>query len=65
MSDSEAVILAFKAGRCHRREGTNWVDPDPRKGAICLVRNSDDELLHFQWRDRTTNEVVDVSTACV
>ncbi|TCD70146.1 hypothetical protein EIP91_004616 [Steccherinum ochraceum] len=47
--------IAFKAGRAFRREGTNFVDPSPTKGAVELV-NGDDDLLHFQWRNRVTNE---------
>ena len=50
------TLLAFKAGRALRREGTNFVDPSPIKGAVLLVRG-DDELLHFIWKNRTTNNV--------
>jgi len=49
------TILAFKAGRAFRREGTNIVEPDLAKGAIVLERG-DDELLHFQWKSRTSSE---------
>jgi hypothetical protein len=49
-------ILAFKAGRAFRREGTNFVDADPIKGAIVLSRG-DDDLLHFLWKNRTTDRV--------
>ena len=51
--------LAFKAGRAFRREGTNFVDPNPAKGAVLLV-NGDDDLLHFQWKSRVSNEVEEV-----
>ncbi|RDB17911.1 hypothetical protein Hypma_000888 [Hypsizygus marmoreus] len=50
------TLLAFKAGRAFRREGTNFVDPSPDKGAI-VVSNGDDGLLHFAWKNRTTGEV--------
>ncbi|KAJ3767885.1 proteasome complex subunit Rpn13 ubiquitin receptor-domain-containing protein [Lentinula raphanica] len=53
MSDS-GTLLAFKAGRAFRREGTNFVDPSPTKGAIILRK--EDDLLHLIWRNRTTNE---------
>ena len=53
-------LLGFKAGRAFRREGTNFVDPDPTKGAI-LISNGEDGLLHFMWKNRTTNEVEEVS----
>ncbi|KII86922.1 hypothetical protein PLICRDRAFT_31067 [Plicaturopsis crispa FD-325 SS-3] len=51
----EPILLAFKAGRAFRREGTNFVDPDPAKGAIVLKK--EDGLLHFIWKNRTTNVV--------
>jgi len=50
------VLLAFKAGRAFRREGTNSVEPSPTKGAIYLT-NGDDGLLHFIWMNRTTNTI--------
>ena len=53
------IRLAFKAGRAFRRGNTNFVDPDPTKGAIVL-QNSDDGLLHFIWKNRSTNAVEDV-----
>ncbi|KZT12121.1 adhesion regulating molecule [Laetiporus sulphureus 93-53] len=48
--------IAFKAGRCFRREGTNFVDVDPTKGAI-ILQNGEDGLLHFIWKNRSTNTV--------
>ena len=47
--------LAFKAGRAFRRGNTNFVDPDPAKGAI-LLQNGEDGLLHFIWKNRVTDE---------
>ncbi|KAJ8501973.1 hypothetical protein ONZ51_g318 [Trametes cubensis] len=47
--------LAFKAGRAFRRGSTNFVDPDPTKGAI-LIQNGEDGLLHFIWKNRSTND---------
>ena len=52
-------LLAFKAGRAFRRDGTNFVEPNPTKGAIVLQKG-DDELLHFLWKNRSTNEVEEV-----
>ncbi|RPD62357.1 adhesion regulating molecule [Lentinus tigrinus ALCF2SS1-7] len=48
--------LAFKAGRAFRRGSTNFVDPDPTKGAI-LLQNGEDGLLHFIWKNRSNNDV--------
>jgi hypothetical protein len=53
------ILLAFKAGRAFRREGTNIVEPSPVKGAI-YITNGDDELLHFVWKDRVTNNIEEV-----
>ncbi|KIL67836.1 hypothetical protein M378DRAFT_159031 [Amanita muscaria Koide BX008] len=49
-------ILAFKAGRAFRRQGTNFVDAEPTKGSVELSRG-DDELLHFLWKNRTNNHI--------
>lgn len=48
--------IAFKAGRCFRREGTSFVDVSPTKGAI-ILQNGEDGLLHFMWKNRQTNNV--------
>ena len=53
------TILAFKAGRAVRREGTNTVEPSLTKGAIVVEREHDD-LLHFMWKNRETNETEEV-----
>ncbi|KJA24058.1 hypothetical protein HYPSUDRAFT_39191 [Hypholoma sublateritium FD-334 SS-4] len=50
------ILLAFKAGRAFRREGTNTVEPSPTKGAIYLT-NGEDGLLHFIWKNRATNTI--------
>ena len=60
-SNTQRFILAFKAGRALRRDGTNFVDPKPEKGAIILYEGEDD-LLRFVWKDRTTGNVGEVRT---
>jgi hypothetical protein len=35
------------------------VDADPAKGAI-LLEHGEDGLLHFQWKNRTTNSTDEV-----
>lgn len=57
--DPRNYILAFKAGRAIRREGTNFVDPQPEKGAV-ILSGGDDDLMHFQWKNRTTDEIEEV-----
>ncbi|EJD41309.1 adhesion regulating molecule [Auricularia subglabra TFB-10046 SS5] len=53
---SVAPPIAFKAGRLTRREGSNWVDPQPEKGVV-LVSPSDEGLIQWQWKNRTTDAV--------
>ncbi|KAK0201645.1 adhesion regulating molecule [Desarmillaria ectypa] len=50
------ILLAFKAGKALRREGTNMVDPVATKGAI-MITNGEDGLLHFIWKNRVSNDV--------
>lgn len=57
------IRLAFKAGRAFRRDGTSFVDPNPTKGAV-ILQNGDDDLLHFQWKNRVTNEIEEVRRTC-
>ncbi|KAG0240845.1 hypothetical protein BGW41_006600 [Actinomortierella wolfii] len=50
-------LLQFKAGRCFREGDTKTVRPDPTKGLVYMAE--DDGLLHFYWKNRTTNTVDD------
>ncbi|EMR10392.1 hypothetical protein PNEG_01107 [Pneumocystis murina B123] len=50
----EEYIVKFKAGKMIRDGTTNIVKPDTRKGMI-FIRIENDDLLHFYWKDRTTN----------
>lgn len=56
------TIVAFKAGRAFRREGTNIVEPSADKGAIVIERG-EDNLLHFMWKNRVTEETEEVFTS--
>ncbi|KAG0366165.1 MAG: hypothetical protein J3R72DRAFT_61966 [Linnemannia gamsii] len=51
------VLLQFKAGRCFRDGTTNTVKPDATKGLVYM--EEEDGLLHFFWKNRTTNTVED------
>ena len=51
-------LIAFKAGRSLRREGTNFVDASPIKGAIYLF--NEEGLVHFKWKNRATNAFEEV-----
>ena len=61
--NAQQYILAFKAGRALRRDGTNFVDPKPEKGAVILY-DGEDDLLHLVWKDRTTGNVGEVCIIC-
>ncbi|KAF9900018.1 adhesion regulating molecule 1 [Linnemannia zychae] len=51
------VLLQFKAGRCLRDGTTNIVKPDATKGLVYM--EEEEGLLHFFWKNRTTNTVED------
>ena len=59
-----STILAFKAGRAFRRDGTNVVEPSPDKGAVVIERR-DDEELHFMWKNRETEATEEVRLSLV
>ncbi|KAG8165219.1 hypothetical protein KVR01_005494 [Diaporthe batatas] len=48
-------IITFKAGICEVDQSTKpyKVKPSPRPGYIYLYQASDDDLLHFCWRERS------------
>jgi len=50
-------LLEFRAGKMFK-EG-NLVKPDTRKGLIYLNQSPEDSLMHFYWKDRSTNKVED------
>jgi len=49
------VHADFKAGRMTWDGKT--VKPDKKKGRIVLFTSEDDQLMHFQWSDRESNDV--------
>lgn len=51
-----SALLTIKAGKMQLSGST--VTPDPRKGVV-TIRKSEDGLMHFAWKDRTTNNVED------
>jgi hypothetical protein len=53
--------VTFKAGRCDVEDKGNnkfLITPDRRKGQLTLLKHVD-ELTHLQWKDRTTNTVIE------
>lgn len=51
-------LVEFKAGKMTMKG--KMVHPDKRKGLVYL-HQTDDSLMHFCWKDRTTGTVEDVS----
>ena len=52
------TLLSFRAGKLAREnETSNNIVPDMRKGYIQLLK--EDELLHFQWKERSAAEPED------
>ena len=52
------TLLSFRAGKMTRENDTsNNVVPDLRKGYIQLL--TEDDLLHFQWKERSAAEAED------
>lgn len=50
-------LVEFKAGKMTLKD--KMVQPDKRKGLV-YVYQSDDSLMHFCWKDRTSGIVEDV-----
>lgn len=55
-SGNSGHLVEFRAGRMNMVG--KMVHPDNRKGLVYLYQ-SDDQLIHFCWKDRTTNTVED------
>lgn len=55
---SSKNLVEFRAGKMHLRGTT--VTADKRKGQLYIYQ-SDDSLMHFCWKDRTSGTVEDVS----
>ena len=56
-SSGSKNLVEFRAGKMHLRGTT--VTADKRKGLV-YVHQSDDSLMHFCWKDRTSGIVEDV-----
>jgi len=50
-------LVEFRAGKMYMKG--KMVHPDKRKGQV-YVYQSDDSLMHFCWKDRTSGTVEDV-----
>jgi len=52
------ALVEFKAGKMTLNATTKMVSPDKRKGQLSVIQ-SDDQLMHLQWKDRTSGTVED------
>lgn len=57
---SNKYLVEFRAGKMSLKGTT--VTPDKRKGLV-YIQQTDDSLIHFCWKDRTSGTVEDVSAA--
>lgn len=55
---SNKYLVEFRAGKMSLKGTT--VTPDKRKGLV-YIQQTDDSLIHFCWKDRTSGTVEDVS----
>ncbi|GAA6088596.1 proteasomal ubiquitin receptor ADRM1 isoform X4 [Tachysurus ichikawai] len=55
-SSSSKYLVEFRAGKMTLKGST--VTPDKRKGTV-YIQQTDDSLIHFCWKDRTTGNVDD------
>lgn len=55
---SNKYLVEFRAGKMSLKGTT--VTPDKRKGLV-YIQQTDDSLIHFCWKDRTSGNVEDVS----
>ncbi|KAK2110290.1 adhesion regulating molecule 1 [Saguinus oedipus] len=55
---SSKYLVEFRAGKMSLKGTT--VTPDKRKGLV-YIQQTDDSLIHFCWKDRTSGNVEDVS----
>lgn len=53
---SSKYLVEFRAGKMTMKSST--VTPDKRKGQV-YIQQTDDSLIHFCWKDRTTGNVDD------
>ena len=55
-------LVEFRAGKMTMKG--KMVHPDKRKGQV-YVHQSDDSLMHFCWKDRTSGNVEEASKICI
>ncbi|XP_065105864.1 proteasomal ubiquitin receptor ADRM1 isoform X4 [Paramisgurnus dabryanus] len=55
-SSSSKYLVEFRAGKMTLKGST--VTPDKRKGSV-YIQQTDDSLIHFCWKDRTSGNVED------
>merc|ERR1711936_1431363 len=51
-------LVEFRAGKMNLNLSTKMVSPDKRKGLLSVLQ-SDDQLMHLQWKDRTSGTIED------
>jgi len=62
-SSGPKVLVEFRAGKMRFNEANKLVTPDERKGVLSVLI-ADDQLVHLQWRDRTSGSIEDDFIIC-
>ena len=57
------ALVEFRAGKMRFNEANKLVTPDERKGVLSVLI-ADDQLVHLQWRDRTSGSIEDDFIIC-
>lgn len=55
-TNASKALVEFRAGKMNM--SGNLVTPDKRKGMV-MVEQTDDQLMHFKWKDRTSGNIED------
>jgi len=57
-SSGPKALVEFRAGKMSMNAATKLVTPDKRKGLLSVLQ-ADDQLMHLQWKDRTSGSIED------
>ncbi len=56
--EQSKYLVEFRAGKMTMNPSDKMVTPDKRRGMV-MVQQTEDQLMHFMWKDRTSGSVED------